>query len=141
MFRFHHLSSLRFSKGVPAASYGLKELGREREMSATRERRKARRQRVLFTAWATPARCSQPMECAVRNLSTGGAAVRIAPSAPNAFQLVIERDGAVRHAQTIWRDGEMRGVAFDDAPADDGTKVVSILDVRDAIRFRTRGDA
>lgn len=109
-------------------------------MSATRERRNGRRQRVLFTAWAMPDRCTQSMECAVRNISSGGAALRIAYSAPKTFELRIERDGTIRHAHTIWREGEHRGVAFDDAPVDDEGKVVSILDVRDSIKFRTAGE-
>lgn len=108
-------------------------------MSATRERRHGRRKRVLFTAWAMPDLCSQSMECAVRNISVGGAALRIAHAAPKSFELRIERDGTVRHAHTIWRDGDDRGVAFDDAPVDESYRVVSILDVREALKFRTRG--
>jgi PilZ domain-containing protein len=90
-------------------------------MTISRERRATRRRRVLLAALAFVADCSQFMECTIRDLSAGGASVRLVPSAPDRFELRILRDGSTRIAQTIWKDGDRRGVVF----ADIATQAVS----------------
>jgi hypothetical protein len=73
----------------------------------------------------------------VRDLSAGGASVRVAAGTSSAFELRIDRDGSVRHARTIWRNGDLRGVVFDGAVKnpDEAGNVVSILDLRRTLRF------
>jgi hypothetical protein len=54
------------------------------------------------------------MDCAVRDVSPGGARLRVAdPSgvAPE-FQLVLEQAGELRRAKVRWRRGQYVGVAF-----------------------------
>jgi hypothetical protein len=105
-------------------------------MTVSRERRATRRRRVLLAAQAFAQGCSQFMECTIRNLSAGGAAVRLAPSAPDSFELRILRDGSSRMARTIWKRGDHRGLVFADVATEaaDAGKT-SILDLRRSLKF------
>lgn len=105
-------------------------------MTVSRERRAARRRRVLLAAQAFAAGCSQFMECTIRNLSSGGAAVRLTASAPDTFELRILRDGSSRMARTIWKDGDRRGLAFADVATETANSgKTSILDLRRLLQF------
>jgi two-component system cell cycle response regulator len=54
------------------------------------------------------------MECAVRDVSAGGARLRVAePGAvPAEFQLIFQQTGEFRRAKVRWRRGQYVGVAF-----------------------------
>jgi two-component system cell cycle response regulator len=56
------------------------------------------------------------VDCTVRNLSGGGAALRIdAPfAAPSEFQLAIVGDGTTHHVRVRWQVGTDLGVEFVD---------------------------
>jgi PilZ domain-containing protein len=105
-------------------------------MTVSRERRAERRRRVLLAAQAFAAGCSQVMECTIRNLSCGGAAVLLAASAPDTFELRIPRDGSSRMAKTVWKNGDRRGLVFADiATGINDTRKTSILDLRRSLQF------
>ena len=105
-------------------------------MTVSRERRAARRRRVLLAAQAFAKGCSQFMDCTISDLSSAGAAVRLAASAPDTFELRILRDGTSRMARTIWKDGDHRGVVFADvAPEATCNRKTSILDLRRSLSF------
>jgi hypothetical protein len=132
----------KFKLSFTVAQIGLMALVQRTEFGRTtvaiaREQRSGRRRRVLFGGHVLPTNCTQPMECMVRDLSVSGASLRVSAAASNSFELRVERDGSVRHAHTIWQDGDLRGVVFDDAPKGtaEATNVVSILDLRRRLRF------
>jgi PilZ domain len=105
-------------------------------MTVPRERRAARRRRVLLAAQAFAKGCSQFMECTIRDLSSAGAAVRLAASAPDTFELRIMRDGTSRMARTIWKDGDRRGLVFTDVATEPKRNdTTSILDLRRSLSF------
>jgi len=104
-------------------------------MTVSRERRAASRRRVLLAAQAFAAGCSQFTECTIRDLSAGGAAVRIAASAPDSFELRIMRDGSSRKAKTVWKNGDRRGLAFADVAAATCAGKASIRDLRRLLQF------
>jgi hypothetical protein len=103
-------------------------------MTVPRERRATRRRRVLLAAQV--AGCSHFMECTIRDLSPGGASVRLVPSAPDTFELRIQRDGSTRLARTIWKNGDRRGLVFADVATDSvSAGKTSILDLRHQLNF------
>jgi len=53
----------------------------------------------------------------IRNVTSRGAAVRVAASAPAFFELMVDRDGTAKAARTVWRAGDLRGVSFDQLSA------------------------
>jgi hypothetical protein len=77
------------------------------------EKRSARRHRVL--KGATIAFGGNGIECTVRNLSAGGAALDLANPVglPASFTLVIEADQLIRRCRPVWRNHRRIGVAFD----------------------------
>jgi hypothetical protein len=105
-------------------------------MTVSRERRATRRRRVLLAAQAFVAGCSHFMECTIRDLSPGGASVRLMPSAPDTFELRILRDGSTRMARTIWKNGDRRGLVFADVATEPvSAGKTSILDLRHQLNF------
>jgi PilZ domain len=105
-------------------------------MTVSRERRATRRRRVLLPAQAFVAGCSHFMECTIRDLSPGGASVRLVPSAPDTFELRILRDGSTRMARTIWKNGDRRGLVFADVATEPvSAGKTSILDLRHQLNF------
>ena len=100
------------------------------------DRRAAQRRRVLYAANARLFGSEEAIECAVRSVSDTGAAVALPASAPCAFELTIERDGAIRIAHTVWRRGNVRGVKFMRPSVAEGPRV-SIADLRGQVRFTT----
>ena len=77
------------------------------------EKRAVPRHKVL--KGATIAFDGTGVECTVRNLSSGGAALEVAsPSGlPPSFMLVIEADQFIRRCRPVWRSEKRIGVAFD----------------------------
>src|SRR4051812_17678779 len=72
-------------------------------IATTVEKRSARRCKVL--KGATIAFEGNGIECTVRNLSPGGAAIEVASPAglPRSFVLVIESDQLIRRCRPVWR--------------------------------------
>jgi hypothetical protein len=57
---------------------------------------------------------SSPIDCAILNISDGGACILVPRFAeiPNAFRLVVDPDG-MTHACTVrWKSGNQVGLAF-----------------------------
>jgi PilZ domain len=106
-------------------------------MTVSRERRSARRRRVLLSGEIIPTQCTQSMDCIIRDLSTDGAAIELPASAPDSFELRIMRDRSVRLARTVWKNGNRRGIAFADVATSsaESSKPASILDLRRTLRF------
>jgi hypothetical protein len=54
------------------------------------------------------------LDCAVRDVSPGGARLRVADSSAIAaeFQLMFQQTGELRRAKVRWRRGQYIGVAF-----------------------------
>jgi|tagenome__1003787_1003787.scaffolds.fasta_scaffold20285911_2 hypothetical protein len=54
------------------------------------------------------------VECAVRDVSPGGARLRVSDAGvlPSEFQLVFQQTGEFRRAKVRWRRGQYIGVAF-----------------------------
>lgn len=55
------------------------------------------------------------IDCTVRNMSDGGAAIDIANAAaiPRRFRLSIKTDDFVGRCRMVWNDGRRVGIAFD----------------------------
>ena len=79
----------------------------------TQERRNVTRQRVLKGAQITFMGRGAAIDCAVRNLSGGGACLKVASpiGVPDTFDLVLD-DASVRHCRVTWRKATQIGVAF-----------------------------
>ncbi|HEV7877703.1 PilZ domain-containing protein [Bradyrhizobium sp.] len=77
------------------------------------EKRSAPRYRVL--KGATIAFGGNGVECTVRNLSSGGAALDVANPVglPPSFTLVIQTDQFIRRCRPVWHSDKRIGVAFD----------------------------
>ncbi len=82
-------------------------------MEATIERRATPRHRVL--KGARIAFSGNGVECTVRNLSSGGAAIDLAynVSLPPSFMLVLETDRVMHRCRPVWSNARRIGVAFD----------------------------
>ena len=61
----------------------------------------------------------RPLECVVRNLSSGGACLALpAPrNVPDNFQLLFHTDRSVHQCRVVWRREAQLGVAFLAVPA------------------------
>jgi PilZ domain len=82
-------------------------------------RREARRAR-FYAAWLDAGAGAPLQEVTVADISSGGARLMLATAGtPDAFTLILSRDGAVRRAcKVMWRRGAEVGVKFADT-ADD----------------------
>jgi hypothetical protein len=107
-----------------------------KKMLKRAERRCAIRQRVYLAAEVVDVMQggAQPLECAVRSISSNGANLRVSSSAPPVFDLRLVRDGASRRARTVWAYGDKRGVVFENAVEGAAQKRSSIIELRRAFR-------
>ena len=82
----------------------------------TSDRRLDLRKRVLKRGQIMVPALGAVVDCTVRNLSSGGAALRIdAPfAAPSEFQLAIAADGTTRRVKVRWQVGTDLGVEYID---------------------------
>jgi hypothetical protein len=88
------------------------------QMSGLMETRRVPRIRTLKTAHIVFNDGGSVIDCLVRNLSSGGALL-VLPSVlavPETFELLIDSDGSLRKARTIWKGHDRIGVAFGKAP-------------------------
>lgn len=100
------------------------------------ERRDSERRRVLYTGEIIAGGGSPvAVECTIRSLSLTGAGLRAPADTPRAFDLKVVREGTVRRAQTVWAVGDLRGVAFLDAPAGERPDPMSPTDRRRLLRI------
>ena len=91
---------------------------RSRWHVAHMEKQREPRRRTLKTAHIVFNDGGSVIDCLVRNLSPGGALL-VLPSVfgvPEIFELLIDSDGSLRSARTIWRGHGQMGVAFGKAP-------------------------
>ena len=82
------------------------------------EKQREPRTRTLKTAHIVFNDGGSVIDCVVRNLSSGGALLLL-PSilgVPETFELLIDSDGSLRAARTIWKGHSTIGVAFGKAP-------------------------
>ena len=81
------------------------------------DKRHQRRQRVLKAG--TIAFGGSHIDCAVRNISTTGAALEVESQAgiPTSFELLITADRFIRRCHVVWRRGRRLGIAFETALA------------------------
>ena len=79
----------------------------------TDERRNVARQRVLKGAQITFKSHGAAIDCMVRNLSDGGACLKVESpiGIPDTFDLVLG-DASARHCRVTWRKATQIGVAF-----------------------------
>lgn len=77
------------------------------------ERRSDTRRRVFKGAVITFG--GTGIDCTVRNMSNGGAAVDIANAAivPPTFKLAIKTDDFIARCRVVWNNGQRVGIAFD----------------------------
>lgn len=82
----------------------------------TSDRRKEARKRVLKRGQLLVASLGAVIDCTVRNVSSGGAGLRLDAifAAPPEFDLLITGDGTRRRVQVRWQIGTDVGVAFMD---------------------------
>ncbi|KAA5597269.1 PilZ domain-containing protein [Blastochloris sulfoviridis] len=83
------------------------------------ERRQQYRDRTLRGARIAFGNMSITMDCVVRDLTPGGARLRL-PSTigvPSMFHLLHERDGSIRRCRLAWRTETEVGVEFIDQAA------------------------
>jgi hypothetical protein len=80
--------------------------------------RQAPRRRVLKAAIAASNDRRLTTACAVRDVSTTGARLRVEGSVnvPDTFELIIETDGLEANCQVMWRKANEVGVKFLSAP-------------------------
>jgi hypothetical protein len=101
------------SRGVAAATIAT-EGRRNRTMDKpTEERRNVARQRVLKGAHITFKGRGAAIDCTVRNLSDGGACLKVESpiGIPDTFDLVLD-DASARHCRVTWRKATQIGVVF-----------------------------
>lgn len=82
------------------------------------------RTRTLKTAHIVFNDGGSVIDCVVRNLSSGGALLLL-PSVfgvPETFELLIDSDGSLRAARTVWRGHGKIGVEFRKPPTSEGTR-------------------
>lgn len=55
------------------------------------------------------------IDCTIRNISNGGAALDVANAAvvPRTFRLAIKADDFLARCRVVWNDGGRFGIAFD----------------------------
>ena len=110
-------------------------------MSIVVERRFAERKRVYLSGEiVSHADRAAVTDCAVRSISDTGACIDAPAAAPLIFDLRLVRDGTVRRARTVWRQGDRRAVAFsDDANHAPQTRPkTSIFELRRSLRLVTK---
>lgn len=83
------------------------------DSSAVNQNRKARRSRVLLTAFLDARNESFPVK--LRNLSEGGALVEGKALPIEGTEVVFRRNELAEPGQVIWVEGEKAGVAFHQA--------------------------
>jgi hypothetical protein len=78
------------------------------------DKRRHPRQLTLRTAKIFHEGRAAAIDCAIVNISEGGACILLSnPAAvPDAFKLTIDRDGEIRGCSVAWRSGNRIGVAF-----------------------------
>ena len=78
------------------------------------DRRKERRHRVLKEALIVLNNGHSTMSCVVRDISEGGARLRVPwiYGLPEAFQLTIKGESQVREVRKVWAAGQEMGVRF-----------------------------
>jgi hypothetical protein len=78
------------------------------------DKRRHARHLTLRTAKIFSDRSVTGIDCAIVNISDGGACILLSdPGAiPNVFDLAIDNDGNVRGCRVAWRSGNRIGVAF-----------------------------
>lgn len=88
------------------------------EEIAVREQRKHERRLTLKTANIHFDVNGEERECAVLDLSDGGACVIVASTTdvPDTFALTTDRDGLTRECKVIWRKGNRLGLSFKGSP-------------------------
>jgi hypothetical protein len=82
------------------------------------EKQRVRRISTLKTAHVVFNDGGSVIDCIVRNLSSSGALL-VLPSVlavPETIELLIDSDGSLREARTIWKGHDRIGVAFGKAP-------------------------
>jgi hypothetical protein len=81
--------------------------------SPTQEHRRTARRRVLKGARITLKGHVTAIDCVVRNLSDGGACLKVASpiGIPDTFDLVVDA-ASVRHCRVVWRKATQIGVTF-----------------------------
>jgi PilZ domain len=77
------------------------------------ERRASQRRRTLKTAHIILSERAPKIECAVRNMSNGGAKLVVSTTygIPDAFQ--VRMGGILRACHTVWKTETEIGIAFD----------------------------
>ena len=80
-----------------------------------RERRPARRKRVLLSGFIVYGHGAFTCDCKYRNLSAAGARITLAYplQLPSRFHLINIRDGVAHNAHMVWNKGLDLGVRFD----------------------------
>jgi hypothetical protein len=78
------------------------------------DKRRSQRQLTLMTAKIFCDRHAAAVDCAVVNISEGGACILLSDPAtvPNLFNLAIDNEGKMRGCRVAWRSGNRIGVAF-----------------------------
>ncbi len=78
------------------------------------ERRRELRKRTLMGAKIAFKQHGAAINCAVRNISLGGACLEVESplGVPDIFDLVLERDQSSRCCRVVWRSEKRIGVAF-----------------------------
>ncbi len=78
------------------------------------ELRSGQRRRVLFSGRIVHSRAEMTVDCAIQDISTTGARVRLSGSdlLGDPLFLIDMRNGLAFHAQVRWRHGDRAGLAF-----------------------------
>lgn len=78
------------------------------------DKRHSQRKKTLLGAWAEFGSHDSTMTCIVRNLSEGGAMIRLdnAVALPGEITLAIPQQGLRRKARVAWRRIDAAGLAF-----------------------------
>jgi PilZ domain-containing protein len=77
------------------------------------ERRANVRRRVLLTGKIVYPGNSFSTDCTIRDLSSGGARIAVAPGAISADPcLIVVKDAVIHHATTAWSRGALAGLRF-----------------------------
>jgi hypothetical protein len=79
------------------------------------DKRRAHRSRVLRGGTIFYHRLGTTIDCTVRNLSDMGACLMVTSpiGIPNQFELVLDRDKALRHCRVVWHRADRIGVTFE----------------------------
>jgi len=93
------------------------------------EARSAPRRRILKAGFIAYNDRHSTLPCAVRDLSSTGARLRVncSVAAPDTFELIIELDGLEVDCQVVWRKATDIGVRFLSAPRIVAAKRVQVV--------------